>query len=448
MAGSSLRAAYGRLPAILPVALRLAMNQRPTQRPTGPETRPAETPVSRRRVFYVFGFDPRGSRWYHRLFRREAAKYRNGKDFRIAPVGKPEEGGNQLTWTIEAEEGGQRVETSYSILEWDDIISANWPSGNWRMLKITFSNLFIYLRNGTISRTLRASYPAFFCGIIPSAFTIALFLASLALAAITGWLLSLALPGYVALAPAAIVLALAIVKGLNILDRRFRIHWLNRVYYFNVEQAERRVPGLEERVRRFGEIVADAHEEGEADEILIVGHSTGCQLAVSVVAEAIRQLKTRGETSPRLSFLTLGSGANMLSWHPASGWFHEDLATAAFEPGVHWIDFSIASDGACYAMSDPLHAAGIAQKEGAEPSPKLLNVRLFKLLPPDKLKSLEKNRLLLHFQYLMAPEIAGEYDFFRITCGARTLRARYAERAPVTNFTKTQFAMFRGRDQR
>lgn len=36
----------------------------------------------------------------------------------------------------------------------------------------------------------------------------------------------------------------------------------------------------------------------------------------------------------------------------------------------------------------------------------------------------------LHFQYLCAFDHPGDYDYFRITAGPRTLRHRFADRAP------------------
>lgn len=406
-------------------------------------------PVGRRKAFFINGFDPRGARWYYRFFKREAQKYPASGDFTLNAISDPASGqspaGNlQTCWSIHASENGVPVETRFCLLQWDDIIHENWPKGSWSMLSMFGSNFAAYLGNGTLARLLRTAYPTFICAAYPSALVAVLLLA----AVIAGWVAaavaSLLAPAIVSTVIAAGVLLFVTAKGLPLLNRHFNIFWLNRIYAFNRQQAKRRVAGLEERIRTFGGIVAAARKSDPEAEILLIGHSNGCQVALSVLAEAVRRLESNG-IAPRISFLTLGSNMTMLSWQKEAGWFHEDIRTVASEPAIRWIDFSMVSDGACFPLHDPVNAASVQRDAGAPGNLKLLNVRNFNLFTQTTLDRMRPDKLLVHFQYMMAPEKIGEYDFFRIIAGTQTLWHRYRDRDSVTGFEGARLKIFRSR---
>jgi hypothetical protein len=407
-------------------------------------------PVSIRKVFFVNGFDPRGARWYYRFFKREGRKYPSAGDFTLTSVSEPGSGDSprpdlQTCWTIRASENDRPVETRFCLLQWDDIIHANWPKGSWSMLSMFGANFAAYLGNGTLARLLRTAYPTFICAAYPSALVAVLLLA----AAIAGWaaaaVASLLAPAIVSAVIAAAVLLFVTAKGLPLLNRRFNIFWLNRIYAFNRQQAKRQVAGLEKRIRAFAGIIAAARKSDPEAEILLIGHSTGCQIALSVLAETIRQLDGSG-IAPRISFLTLGSNMTMLSWQKEAGWFHDDIKAVASEPTIRWVDFSIISDGACFALHDPVAAAGVRRPKGSPDNLKLLNVRNFNLFSQASLDRMRPDKLLLHFQYMMAPEKIGEYDFFRIIAGAQSLWHRYRDRDSVTAFEGVRLNIFRRRE--
>ena len=46
-----------------------------------------------------------------------------------------------------------------------------------------------------------------------------------------------------------------------------------------------------------------------------------------------------------------------------------------------------------------------------------------------------------HFQYIMAAEIAGSYDYFQITAGNMRLWDRYAGQASVTDFNRLRLKL-------
>ena len=73
------------------------------------------------------------------------------------------------------------------------------------------------------------------------------------------------------------------------------------------------------------------------------------------------------------------------------------------------------------------------------PKPKLLSARFHTLFRPETYASLKRDFRRSHFQYLMAAELPGDYDYFLITAGDQTLDARYSHLDSVTGFDRFRF---------
>ena len=83
------------------------------------------------------------------------------------------------------------------------------------------------------------------------------------------------------------------------------------------------------------------------DEVLVVGHSSGAHLGVSVLA----RLERAGVVSPksRISFLSLGHVVPMVSFLPAATELRSDLKQLGNSDAVTWVD--VTAPG----MDVPLH---------------------------------------------------------------------------------------------
>ena len=413
------------------------MNHAPPQH-YGPRT------VRRRTVFYVAGFDPRGPAWYHGTYRRNAARQAELTGMGISVSDRQKLGGEVTAWTVDAETAGMKTHTDYVFLRWDDIVRCYWPRGTLTLWRVMWRNLREYTTSGVLWRLFKTSWPTFICAFYPSAFVLALAALSLLIGAALGITLS-SLAGWPSWAvwPIAITACLAgTAVGTPLLDRWFSIHWLTRIYAFNRLQARRQAPDLDERLDEFARLIATTARDGGSDEILIVGHSTGAQAAVALLGRTLEIDPDLGRHGPRLSFMTLGSSISMLSWQPEAEWFRSALKRVACEPDLDWIDFTIAQDGACFALHDPVESAGLAHPPGAEPKPKLLSVRLFDLFTPEEFGKIRRNWYQVHFQYLMATQRAGDYDYFAITAGPHTLADRFAHRDTTRNFDRFKLKIF------
>ncbi len=393
--------------------------------------------MKRRKVFYISGFDPKGPAGYHDLYVEQAQRQSALSGMHI-DVGRRRKAGDHVAqWQVHAIEDGHAVETDYCFLRWDDVIRNEWPRGAWRVFGLMAGVYLRYIRSGVLRRVLANSWPTFIAGSYPIAAMVlclvGLWLAGFVLAAVlcaaAGW------PIWV-----AAVIAVPFAVGLyppvaQWVDDRLQMHWVSRIYVFSLKQSARSVDAYEDRVRQMTAIVAAAADEADLDEILVVGHSTGAQTAVSVVAGALQQNPQLGHSS-RLALLTLGGSIPMLSWQPDAGWFREHLQQVAHCPHLDWLDFSAAQDGASFPLHDPVISTGISHADPDHPKPKLLSIQLMNLYERERFLQIRRKYGLVHFHYLMAGEKLADYDYFAITAGCRFMADRYAHRPAVREFDR------------
>lgn len=399
--------------------------------------KPAQTRVRRRRVLYISGFDPRGAAFYHRMYRDEAAKAAalTGLGLEVGPRRAVDP--HVQAWTISAISNGERTETLYEFLRWDDIVRANWPRRTLRVWRDSVGALVESLRTGVFRRSWRASYPTAITGALPTLFIllqiVVIAFAAWAAAAVFGGLTGL--PLYAGL-PAAAVTAWGVFLLFQRLEGRLRILWLGRLFAFTVRDANCDVPKLEARRETFAKRLVEAARTGAEDEILLIGHSLGSPLAISVAARAVERDPNLGRHGPRVAVLILGSTMPMLALLPQAEWFRRDLRRLAEAEAVDWLEFTAPPDGACYALIDPLALAmpGYVPPAPLGPRPKLLNARIKDLIHDATYHRIKRDWMRVHFQYLMAGDRPAEYSYFAITAGPLTLADRFAHRPSVTGY--------------
>jgi hypothetical protein len=236
---------------------------------------------------------------------------------------------------------------------------------------------------------------------------------------------------WLAAVPAVALLLFALARLERYLDARFNMYWLMRSYAFTRRQALGRTPVLLARLDAQARKLAQRLAEGEDDEVLVVGHSSGAIMAALVVGRAL-ELRQPGAVPPALSLLTLGQCIPLLSTLPQAQGFRAELWRLAQRAEVQWIDFSAPPDASCFALCNPLR--GWQGPAPAPQPPKLLSPRFAEMFDAAGYRSLKRDKFRMHFQYLMASARPVEYDYFRMTAGARTLQQRFAQCPSVTDF--------------
>ncbi len=415
--------------------------------------------VARRHVFFLSGFDPKGAAYYHALYRAEALKQSPMNAMAMQVAARQRDADGNSTWPVTAVlPDGQRCETTFEFVRWDDIVRSHWPRNIWRQLLDVLVACTVMLRGHIIvpvwktsRRTLGAlAFPVVFLGggLVISAGLGAWLAMLLHTGALTG---GKGAGGAVATSVGVLVLGLGLWCT-RLLEARLNPTWLVNIFSFTGKQLRGQVPELEVRLNAAAQKLAHKIRANDVDEILVVGFSVGSILAVSIVARALDALNALSETAQRrpvgttiatppdvtvpsqpvLSLLTLGHCIPLLGLQPQAIAFRQELRALALSKALQWIDFSSVTDWGSFAMVDPVKICNVlpetSAESGAAANPLMRSPRFHTLFSPSAYLELRRNKRRMHLQYLMAAELAGEYDYFAITAGPITLGARHASR--------------------
>lgn len=391
-------------------------------------------------MFYVSGFDPKGPLFYHSLYRAEAAKQAAVTGTSILVENRSGTSSLAEQWRIRATFGECTVDTTYEFLRWDGIVRRHWARTEWRMFIDLLRTAWLYIGSGALLRVLLTAWPPFVTALYPAIFLCLLLGTALGVAiAATQALSTAGAPLLSAYAGGAVGMLGVIYLG-RLIERRVNSYWLLRIYAFTAKQALGKVPELENRLDAFARHLVDYLQQADDDEVLIVGHSTGTLMAVSVLARALALDPALARHTPRISLLTLGECLPILSFLPQARAFRAELALVAQATAINWLDFTAPTDGACFALIDPLAVSQIPRPEGVEDHPKILSPRYPKILKPQTYAKIKRDRYRMHFQYLMAGELPGDYDYFAVTAGPLTLAERFQALPAVRGYS--QFKLF------
>jgi acetyl esterase/lipase len=176
---------------------------------------------------------------------------------------------------------------------------------------------------------------------------------------------------------------------------------------------------------QFADLIADALQE-PVEEVLIVGHSSGAHLAVSVLADLLRDRRVPAK-GPALAFLSLGQVVPMVSFLPDAQRLRRDLQYLSETEALCWVDVTAPGDGCAFALCDPVSVSGVART--GKRWPLVLSAAFTQTLSPARWKALRWRFFRLHFQYLCAFDRPDHYDYFAITAGPQRLADRYHGRA-------------------
>lgn len=381
--------------------------------------------VRRRTVLYLSGFDPRGSRYYHKLYREEAQKQARISGYAIEVGPRVRRDSHVSGWSVRFERDGTRTDTDYLFCEWDDIVREFWVKSPIKLGWVTLTASWRALRSGVFAKTLQWSWPAAMTSTMPAAIILTLLIVSLGLGALGAYLFG----------AIGLLAGLAIGIGLLLLayrlEQKFNLTWVGRILSFHEREEQSRTRILDRRRDLFGELLKAHLRADETEEVLVVGHSYGAALAIAVAA---RGLAAAGDASPRLSLLTLGQTLMWLAWLPGATTMREEIAAVATSRDVNWIDVTAPPDGACFALVDAYTAIG--DRDTTRANPKLLNARFHETMVPEAYARRTRDWIKLHFQYLMASVKVSDYDYFAITAGPISLADRFVHRKSVRDFTR------------
>lgn len=373
----------------------------------------------RRRVLYLPGYDPIPPRRYREIYHREGRIQAEISGYRLSFAKRRDPVG--FGWLARGEFGARQTEVEFEVLTWGDIVQGSMGQSILATYAQLFRTAWIYIGSGALFQLMRlrkgpviaALYPVVML-LVQGLIALSLgLIAALGLAQLGGWILGI---------PVGFVLFYAVLKLFQRQDGRLFAYYLMHDYAFTAHLHGAYPPALETRIAYFADRLRAAMQ-GDWDEVLVVGHSSGAYLAVSVVADVLRA----GHAGPRISLLTLGQVVPMASFLPEAGRLRADLHDIAADDRVFWVDVTAPGDACAFALCDPVAVTGVAPT--TQHGPLVLSAAFTKTLSPERQKALRWHWFRIHFQYLHAFDRPGDYDYFAITAGPVTLAERFDGRA-------------------
>lgn len=396
--------------------------------------------VKRRRVFYIPGYDPIHPRRYRELYRSEGRAQAGISGYEVELIGR--QGGAAYGWQVTGRIDGCETEAEFDVLVWSDIVRESMDLGIARTYALMARTAWTYIASGALGRLMRLRKGPVIAALYPVGMLILQALVALGVGALVagivalamGWLMSALAPG-IALAGkqwlAAVLIgalaAVALLKWFKKIDNRLYVYYLMHDYAYSAASRGANPPELEARMALFADQIAEALE-ADVDEVLVVGHSSGAHLGVSILADLIRAGRVPAD-GPALAFLTLGQVVPMVSFLPEADRLRRDLHDLSRADTITWVDVTAPGDGCAFALCDPVAVSGVAPEAGKR-WPLVISAAFSQTLSPARWKALRWRFFRLHFQYLCAFDRPGDYDYFQITAGPYSLARRYAGRAP------------------
>lgn len=388
---------------------------------TEPDTATNAPDFRTRRVFYIPGYDPIHPRRYRELYRKEGAAQAAISGYALTLSPKQLEG--PYGWHVSSTQDGKTVESDVQVLYWADLVRDSMDLGITQTYLQLLRTAWTYIGSGALWRLMQLRKGPVIAALYPVVFL----LVQLMLALLLAWGIG---RGLALIHPLAAWAGLAVVPFVlgwfKKQDGKFFAYYLMHDYAYSAHFKGANPPPLEGRIDEFRALIAEALTT-DVDEVLVIGHSSGAHLAVSILSDLIRAGEVPAE-GPQLNFLSLGQVVPMVSFLPEAKRLRADLAYLATRAELFWLDVTAPGDGCAFALCDPVAVSGVAP-EGKR-WPIVISAAFTQTLSPARWKELRWRFFRLHFQYLCAFDRPGDYDYFRITAGPLALHQRFDGRAP------------------
>ncbi|WP_420146106.1 hypothetical protein [Sphingobium sp.] len=362
----------------------------------------------KRKVFYLGGFDPRGVRFYHQLYRDQAVRHGALTGEAISVGGRQAGAAGSAvsaTWAVDNEAAG--VSTDYEYLRWEDLVGKVWIRNPGALalraarayaghaLKMDFWRMR-RLRKGPVITIL---YPPILAVLIP-----------LLLALVPALILSLVLPFW---AGALVGIALSAFLSGRILNKLV-VPWLLRfMTYHGALAAQGPGDALDARLDAFaGRITQEL--DGDWDEVQLVTHSAGTILGMRLMR---RLIALRGGVLPdHFVMVGLGQVVPVIGLRRDAHWYHDDLRALA-DKAFRYVDISSPPDGAAYYNVNPFLL--VADRYAARVD--MLSPRFHLFYEQENYHGGWSNKYEAHFDYLRVGDRLSPLDFISLTAGRRTV---------------------------
>ncbi|EAJ0334688.1 DUF829 domain-containing protein [Campylobacter lari] len=368
----------------------------------------------KRDVFYIAGYDPRGYRHYYAMFKKNLAEQNTllNYDYTLSKA----QVNTYPFWKIQT----LHTNTTYTFLNWNDIVKKNWSEGIKDALSDCYSFFRIYTITGLFLKfgkesphQLITGYYPFFYVLLSLIFT--LFCAFGSLFYLQNF--------HIVLGILAFILSLVFLpKILYKLGKKLAVFWIARICSFCANWEKNSQGELELRMDDFARVIFEKLKENANDknyELILSAHSVGTVLCINVLAKVLRKCEDENISFENLKVLTLGECIPLVSYQKRSFEFRKDLEYLGSK-NLIWYDFTSIIDGACFAQVDFIRTSGVK----AQFNPKYLSAKFHTLYKSKDYKKIKKDKYKAHFLYLFATQIQGVYNFFEFIIGKNKLEEK------------------------
>ncbi|GLK63545.1 MULTISPECIES: hypothetical protein [Paracoccus] len=394
----------------------------------------------RRRVLYIPGYDPIPPRRYRELYKREGTEQARISGYELGFGARRDR--KNFGWGVTGQFGDQRIETEFEVLVWADIVQGSMGQGILTTYGQLLRTAWAYIGSGALFRLMRLRRGPVIAALYPVVVLLVQLLVSVLAGVLVGWGLGhLTTLGWWLGLPVALALTWGGLHLWRRFDGKIFAWYLMHDYAFTAQNQGAYPPALEKRIARFADRIAEVLAD-DWDEVLVIGHSSGAYLGISVLADLIRSGRVP-KGGPQLSYLSLGHVVPMASFLPRANRLRADLRYLSARDELDWIDVTAPGDACSFGLCDPVSVSGVEPADRRHPL--ILSAAFAQTLSPEKRRELRGRWFRLHFQYLCSFDRPGDYDYFAITAGPLTLAQRFAGRGhspgriarAVNRWTKT-----------
>jgi len=339
-------------------------------------------PVTKRKIFYIPGFDPRSEVYYKKLLLQNFPEVKENIIFQDK---------KQIVFDRSS------LQVDYEILSWHEAVKAYWGSGAWVNIKNVFTLFNEYVFKGAYFRLYQQLSKR---DAIQKAFSVYFFLVWMLIFIGVG---SVLVNMFLVQGLSFFVILLSLLFGLGnllvykALDK-LNVFWVTRIMNFFVLYANQKVPKVLEKEAEFKAKILEALESQEYDEVVLVAHSVGTILATHILSELAQQAKDAG-----LKVVTLGHCVSAVSMVKNSEWFNQELFQLA-NRNFYWIDVTAGKDAvAFYKVNPALHKKSQPNVTFSAGFHKIFNKAFY--------KTIKWNFYKVHFLYLYKPDMPDKNIF-------------------------------------
>jgi hypothetical protein len=378
------------------------------------------------------GFDPREPETYWGLFRREARLTAVRRGMAIT-VGDPKRSADGLAvdWRVDLD--GHT--THYTLLRWDDIVAARFPRANGRRLLEVPALWWRLIRSGYLRPFRREARR--FARVILGVHLIYLFLVVLSLGVaaaavdlvpgLSGFWKILAVP---MLAYGILALLMRATRG-----KPFYVAHLVDDTAFTHDHASGVDTRMRARLDAFASIIRGA--EGQASEIVVIGHSSSSFLGLEALDRVLVADPEFGRRGTPVSFVSIGSVIPWITLDPRATETRGALARVAASDAIHWLDVRAKWDWLSVHQRNPLSASKLPAPLVHRPV--AIHVRIEDLIEKRIIARRKWNLFRMHFQLLMSSRDPEAFDYVAFVAGAEPVHALIRRWRDVTEQPKGRF---------